>query len=170
MVLPKEYGTMSKFIKINETYKATVDEEDYIYLSQFKWNARMTPNTVYATSKINGKTIQMHRLIMQAPKCILVDHKDRNGLNNIKENLRFCTYSQNLMNSHKPNGAVSSKFKGVVFDSENGIRKTCWKASICINGKRINLGRFRTEIEAARAYNEAAILHFKDFARLNELD
>lgn len=111
----------------------------------------------------------MHRLILGLtdPK-IQVDHRNGNGLDNRRENIRVVTASQNQMNASKTKRPKVSKFKGV---TRNLRRPGCymWKALITMNNKTIFLGEYKHEREAARAYNEAARRLFGDYARLNEL-
>jgi len=160
---------MSKTIELSQGYVAIVDDEDYEYLSQSNWHARNTPNGVYAVSNRNGTTIQMHRIILNAPKNLMVDHRDRNGLNNTRGNLRLSTRSQNLMNSKKPNKGKTSKYKGVHFLKKAGESAKSWRSEIRLNKRAIYLGVFHTEIEAALAYNAAALKYFGEFAKLNEV-
>lgn len=140
-----------------------VDEEDFEYLSQFKWYLLKNINakTFYATAWIGKKTVKMHRVIMRARSGVLVDHVDYNGLNNQKYNLRFCNHSQNVMNTPKNN---STGFRGVVRKCQN-----CYCARVVINKKRVIIGHYKTAQEAAIKYNEAAIKHYGSFAILNVL-
>ena len=94
-----------------------------------------------------------------------VDHRDGDRTNNHYENLRYATHTENNRNAKiRTDGA--SAYKGVSY-----IKKTKkWKAEIGVNRKRIFLGSFTDEREAAEAYNAAALEHFKEFAKLNELD
>ena len=103
-----------------------------------------------------------HREIMTPPTGMVVDHVNRDRLDNRRSNLRVCTQSQNLANSPKLRGG-SSRFKGV------SIRRGRWRAQIGISGKIIHLGYFTDEAAAARAYNEAAQATFGEFALLNLL-
>ena len=147
---------------------ALVDDNDFEETSEHKWVMSNEPNTNYALTWINikgkFKTVSMHRLIMKAKKGQEVDHRDRNGLNNQKNNLRLCTRSQNLMNMKKRENC-SSRYKGVT-RSKSAKR---WQAQITLNYRNINLGLFDSEIDAARAYNKAAIRLFGEFARLNNV-
>ncbi|MBN2130267.1 MAG: HNH endonuclease, partial [Sedimentisphaerales bacterium] len=104
----------------------------------------------------------MHREIMQPPPGMMVDHIDGNSLDNRRRNMRNCTNQQNMQNLAKSPRA-SGRFKGVYYDK----RRRTWYARICHNGKSIHLGTFGTEIEAARAYDKAAMELFGEFACLN---
>ena len=104
----------------------------------------------------------MHRAIMNPPDGTVVDHINRNSLNNRRCNLRICTQKENLRNG-RPSRRSTSRFKGVYFDKQT--RK--WIAKIGYNGKTIHLGSFEDEVEAAKAYDRKAYELFKDFAYLN---
>jgi hypothetical protein len=157
---------MAKFIELTQDKQAIVDDEDYEHLNQWKWRAHYDRGNWYAYG--NYKAIgcrtssKMHRVILSAPIGIEVDHRNNNGLDNQKHNLRLATGSQNQGNRIKRLNA-SSKFKGVCFRS----KPKKWEANIRVNYKRIYLLRYDDEIEAARAYDRAAKKHFGEFARLN---
>lgn len=157
---------LSQFGKNKGKYVALVDDEDFEVLSGYRWCARKDGNTFYAmrSIQVNGKqrAVQMHNAIMNEKS---IDHIDHDGLNNQKSNLRVCTRSENMMNMGKHEKA-SSIYKGVCFFN----RDKKWLAQIKINGKRIRLGTFASEIEAAKAYNEKAIEFFREFANLNIID
>lgn len=157
-----------------------VDDEDFDYLNQWNWQAHCEGNTVYAqrTCRIEyKKSIKMHRLLLGLtdPK-ILCDHIDRNGLNNQRENLRKCSPSENQSNraSAKKSTSmylgVSRHISKSVFVSKGKTTyyKTYrWRASITVNKKRIYLGVFTTQREAAQKRDEHAKIHHKEFANLN---
>jgi hypothetical protein len=106
----------------------------------------------------------MHRVIMNAPADRFVDHKHGEGLDNRKENLRIVTCAQNQYNRRKmTTRQTSSKYKGVYF--RKNYKKYC--AQIRYKGKRMHLGYFDNETDAAKAYDEAAKKLFGEFARLN---
>ena len=111
----------------------------------------------------------VHRLVAEAfipnpDDKPLVDHIDRNPLNNHASNLRWCSSAENNRNKTKQTN-TSSSFKGVSWDKS--YEK--WRAKIRINGTQTHLGRFNDEIHAALAYNHAAITHFGEFVNLNKI-
>ena len=95
----------------------------------------------------------------------MVDHVNGDGLDNRKANLRICNDAQNRANSSRRKGTFSSKYKGVNWCKK--LQK--WVAGIGVNHKRVDLGYFVCEEDAARAYNVAAIKYHREFAQLNEL-
>lgn len=147
---------------------ALVDDEDFDKLSKFKWSAIYGRHTCYAkreSQRINGvrgTTIRMHQEIMNTHNGEFIDHKDGNGLNNQKANLRFCTNQQNRMNSNSVKGSTS-RFKGVTWRKD--YKK--WRGQIVKDGKHFHLGYHDSEIDAALAYNNKAIELFGDYARPN---
>jgi len=145
-----------------------VDDEWYEMLSQVRWHA-YSPlrRTTYAKFYDKKGGVLMHRVIMDAPKGMEVDHIDRNGLNNTTANLRLCTRIQNTMNRVGRINA-DSKYKGVVIRKDRKNRM--WRAMIGVNKKNLHLGYFANEIDAARAYNEAAIKYYGEFAYLNPIE
>ena len=160
---------MSKIIPLTRGRVTLVDDADFEWLNQWKWRWQPDPPRVgYAARSIrrNGKhtSVMMHRLILEAPSGMVTDHRNRNGLDNRKANLRLCTRSQNRTNSKKQRGCAS-RFKGVHWNRDR--RK--WQARIGPRSKRQHLGFFDDERAAARAYNAAAVEHFGEFARLNVL-
>ena len=158
-------------IPLTQGMVAIVDEEDFDYLNQWKWQALRIG---YAARSVicqeKKRMIYMHQLLIDVPKGKETDHKDRNKLNNCRSNLRACFHRQNTRNRGKPRKITSSIFKGVYWNK--GRRK--WQAYFRLpqpsgNGKVTNLGRFKDEEQAALAYNEAATKYFGDFARLNTI-
>ncbi|HIJ67680.1 MAG TPA: hypothetical protein HPP51_05280 [Planctomycetes bacterium] len=142
---------------------AVVDADDLERISMYNWCAVRRNRTWYAkTLRPDGSHLSMHRLIADAPKHLMVDHKDHNGLNNRKNNLRLCTNAQNQYNS-KPRKGGTSRHKGVYFDkSHNKFRAVIYHKS-----KRYNLGDFVDQDAAARAYDKKARELFGQFAYLN---
>lgn len=160
---------MTRRIPLTRGYVALVDDEDYEWLSKFSWCALVLPRTVYATRRrrnheVSGRKRQyttMHRQILAAKSGESVDHVNHDGLDNRRANLRICTISQNGANQRKTRG--SSQFKGVCWD----ISKGNWMARLKTQGKDHYLGRFSDEVEAARAYDRAALETWGEFAHLN---
>lgn len=154
-----------KEISLSQRQVAFIDDEDFEKILGFHWYARKARNCFYAQANDipfrPNAIIQMHNLIIgEIPAGMLVDHKDRNGLNNQKDNLRLCTPEQNCAN-RTPWG--KSKYLGV--SKVKGRER--WRAFIGADRKNIYLGIFRSEIEAALAYNDAAKIYKGEFANLN---
>lgn len=154
-----------KTLKLSQNKETLVDDEDYEYLSQWKWYYHQG----YAIRKIslgNGKrkTIRMHNEIITPFSGYVVDHIDGNTLNNLKSNLRFANKNENTRNRIK-RSKFSSIYKGVLWHK----RDKRWQAALKINNKQYHLGYFKIEEDAARAYNEAAVKYFGEFAKLNEI-
>lgn len=107
----------------------------------------------------------LHRRIMHPPPGISIDHVNGNGLDCRRSNMRFATHAQNQRNQRR-SVANTSGFRGVSWDAEN----LKWRASITVEGKSINLGRFDMAEDAAAAYDRAAISAFGEFASTNATD
>lgn len=157
---------MSKEIPLTQGKVAIVDAADFDWLNQWKWHYHPDKNDKgYAvrTPTINGHQIKisMHRLIISAPDGALVDHIDRNGLNNCRNNLRLASNSLNGHNTSSRPG--TSRYKGVSFHKR--VRR--WHAQITTSGKTVSLGYFDTQSDAALAYNTAAIRVYGDQACIN---
>jgi hypothetical protein len=162
-------GTM-KEIKLSRGLSTQVDDEDYEYLNQWKWCILHPGNNYYAMRRLRGiKPIKyefMHRIIMNTPIGMEIDHIDFNGLNNQKMNLRICTHQQN--NCHKKARGIS-KYVGVTKTLDKTRKNVRLRiiAQITFKGNHIYIGDFKTEEDAARAYDEAAQKYFGEFANLN---
>ncbi len=150
-----------RHIPLTKGLYAIVDAADYEWLSRYKWTALVVGSQAYAIRSHKGKTILMHREIMQPPPGMVVDHINGNGVNNRRCNMRVCTPQQNRYNS-RPR-TKKSKYKGVRFDEQTGR----WFAEITHNGVKYHLGTFDDEVEAARAYDRKAVELQGPFARLN---
>lgn len=153
-----------KEIPLTKGHVALVDDADYEWLNQYNWHYEPA-GCGYAARRIDNKIVLMHQFIMQAKLGQLVDHKNRNGLDNQRNNLRMATTAQNAANRDKPRRIkpTTSQFKGVYLDS-NTHR---WIAKIRVNRQGIHIGSFADEVEAARAYDAAACKYHGTFARLN---
>jgi hypothetical protein len=145
-----------------------VDSEDYPFLAQFIWHpfkhGRGTVCVARPGPKVDGKntTIYLHRLVMKAEKGDVVDHINRDPLDNRLVNLRVCSHRENMLNRKGNHGSVSG-FKGVA------LKRNKWRARIKVYGKEKSLGSFDTKEQAALAYNKAAAEHFGAFAYLNPI-
>lgn len=140
-----------------------VDEGDVQRLVSYTLTIQfLRKKTPYVYLRGNdGKLIALSRFLLEAPKGLVVDHIDGNTLDNRKCNLRICTYAQNALN-RRPHGQAS-KYRGVTW----GPRQKKWRAAIQRDKKQIHLGYFKTEIEAALAFDERAKVLHGEFARLN---
>lgn len=164
-------------ILLTQSQYTLVNDEDFEYLNQWKWCAHWSPktNSFYAvrnemTAEGKYKTVRMHRVIMKEPVGKVVDHDNHNTLDNRKENLRVCEQAENMHNFRRPSNNTSG-YKGVTINrqkSKSRVREYI-TAQIGVNGKVLRLGYYKTLRDAARAYNEAAIKYFGEFALLNEL-
>lgn len=155
---------MTKQILLTQGKYTLVDDDVFEYLNQFKWFASKGGQTFYAARNIGRpqKRELIHRVITGAPNSMWVDHIDGNGLNNQKSNLRLATSSQNAKNRRK---GIDNKsgYKGVSWQ----VRDKKWQAYITVSGERIHLGYFGNPVEAAYAYDQAAIKYHGEFASLN---
>jgi hypothetical protein len=163
----KHYGFAFRKIKLTQDKFAIVDPQDYEVLSQSKWCAAKDYDTFYAIryARIGNKrtTIKMHRVIMNAKSNDIVDHRNHEGLDNRKTNLRIATAAENNANSKRGMNRGTSRYKGVCRDEKCGK----WRAGISYQGQHIHLGMFDDEIEAAKAYDEAAKKYHGEFSVLN---
>ena len=134
-----------------------LDECDQHLLDSHNWNVT---DRGYVYAWHDDRTIYLHRMVIDAREGETVDHINHNPADNRRQNLRIATQSQQNFN-RRPQAGHSSKYKGV------GAEKGKWSAYIQINGKKRRLGMFKTEREAALAYNKAAKELAGEFALLN---
>lgn len=151
-----------KEIKLSNGMVTIVNNRDFKSLSKMNWHASKGRNTWYAITNtlIKGKKLRMHSVLMNPPKGVWVDHKDSDGLNNRRKNLRLCTPQQNEGNSRMKSFNTSG-IKGVSWCK----RDKKWAACICINYKTVHLGRFANKEDAASAYRAKASQVFGEFFR-----
>jgi hypothetical protein len=159
-----------KEIKLTQGYVALVDDEDYNRcMGGPTWYANVdrrkdgTVRKVYARRHIAGKIQYLHRFLLGItdPE-VQVDHKNHNGLNNQRYNLRTATCADNQHN-HWLHTNNTSGFKGVAWSK----RDKKWNASVTVGNRQLYIGLFPRPEDAARAYDEAAIQHFGQFAKTN---
>lgn len=150
------------WVVLTKGFVALLDKDDAALVGQYSWSAKLySRHLVYAR---RGKPpYSMHRLIA---KGAVLDHVNGNALDNRRRNLREATHSENMWNRRAHVRATSSRFKGVHFHKWSGL----WHARISYEGKRLHLGEFRSESDAAAAYDRAALSLYGEFALTNAKD
>jgi len=154
-----------KEVPLTQGKIAIVDAVDYERVAVFKWHATFSHGDWKARTWIKGsnprKSVSLHRLILSPPTDRQIDHRDGDGLNNRRTNLRIATFSQNRCNT---TSRSASGYKGVMPTNQ---QKTRWRAQIKVNGVGLHVGCFQSPEDAARAYDIAARQHFGEFACIN---
>lgn len=161
-----------KTIILTQNKETLVDDEDYEFLTQWKWYAWRCGRTYYAIRNdysVKGKpsSVRMHRLLMNPLKGQSIDHLNHDGLDNRRSNLRIVRHLENAMNRNKSIKYTSSFYKGVSKYIRN--ENVLWRSRIGLYGKKISLGIYTTQVEAAEAYNRKAEELFGEFAELNKI-
>lgn len=159
---------MSK-IALTKGKFALVDDEDFDWLNQWKWSLNGNGYAVRTAKVSRGLfTVQrMHRVIMNAPDGLHVDHINGDKLDNRRLNLRLCTSQQNSFNRGVQSNNTSG-YKGVYLHKKRNLMKR-WYAKVFVDGKYHCKGMFATPLEAAKAYNVLAVEYHGEFARLNKV-
>ena len=154
---------MAKEIMLTRGAVAIVDDADYDSIIQHKWYLQSAGYAAHGIKKEGRWTVElMHRFILgEACAGFDVDHINMDRLDNRRCNLRVATRSQNMANTH----AIVGDYKGVSYDH----RKRKYEAKIYVKGQKLWLGYYKSAEEAAKAYNNAAINHFGEYARINKV-
>ena len=158
---------MSMLKLSNSSLEVAIDGEDFERLSKFIWRLESRDGNPHRVVRSDGRRrspIPIGAEILRH-NVLVVDHINRNPLDNRKENLRLADYSDNAANRTKTL-YTTSQYKGVSFRAS----RNCFQAEITFDGKRHYLGNFKDEKLAAKAYNDKAIELFKEFACLNKID
>ena len=147
------------------------DSDLFEELNKYKWFKSSNGYVRRTTSefKFNNKfrtAVCLHNKILNIPKGFVVDHKNKCRIDNTKRNLLICPINLNVHRNSKKLSKTSSKFKGVSLYKSSQK----WESEIRVNGKRIFLGCYENELDAAKAYNRAALRHYGENAYQNKLD
>ena len=145
-----------KEIQLTQGKVTLVDDEDFEWLNKWSWIA-VHPKNFQCYAR-RADRVLMHRLIMNTPEDLVVDHIDHNSLNNQRINLRNCTKSDNAQNRRS-----TDDFQGVSWCT----RDKCYRSYIRANGKRLTLGTFKSAKDAAIAYDKAALKYYGENAKTN---
>lgn len=154
----KKYGAMA----------CLYDDADHELISKYKWRVQKGRNTFYAVTYIRDgvrkyrSSYGMHQLLVSVEKGKCRDHKNRNGLDNRRENLRISTIQENNRNATIQRNNTTG-YRGVDYNKNHKL----FRARVNINRKSVYCRYFKTKEEAALAYNEAAKIHFGEYANLN---
>lgn len=148
-----------KVIELTNGQTSFVSDQDAPLVSKFKWRYALINGLPYVQQATTPYPL-LHRFLLNAKKGQIIDHINGNGLDNRRDNLRFCTHTQNMWN-RKVHKNSSSGYRGV------HKNRNAWCARIAVNKIRIRLGSFERAVDAAKAYDKVAKLHYGVFARLN---
>lgn len=157
---------MTKLLPLSRGLFTLVDDDDFASLNQYKWYAA-TGNYAYRTVKTDGQrtNISLSRTILGVGANQLVDHINGDNLDNRRCNLRPATTAQNTANQVNLQSTNTSGYRGVTKTSANR-----WTAMVSVEGKRVRLGCFASPVDAAKAYDRAAVDIYGEFARPNYVE
>ncbi|WP_051586303.1 HNH endonuclease [Selenomonas sp. AE3005] len=158
-------------IEFDITGGSVMIDDEFDWLMDFSWHINKQGYAVHFVNKKDAdfwglparKAVYMHRVVAALTEgdSEVVDHINHIKTDNRRDNLRICSQAENLRNQES-----RRRFKGVFYLKN---RKKCWQSAIVVDGKKQFLGNFYSQEEAAKAYNEAAIEYFGEFACLNEV-
>jgi hypothetical protein len=162
------YGYTFRRIKLTRGKYAIVDVEDFERLNKYKWHCT---HCGYAKTAVPNKSdkgprqipVSMHKLICPAPDGMIIDHINRNSLDNRKANLRAATQKQNVWNRKFKRTKGRTRYNGIRWDKN----KEKWQVRLTINGRRESFGYYADEIEAAKAFDRVAKKYRGEYAFLN---
>jgi len=161
------YGYAFRRIKLTRGQYAIVDPEDFERLNQYKWHCshrgyakRAVP---HAPAKGRQRLVGMHQELCPVPEGMVVDHINRNPLDNRKANLRPATRRQNTWNRKLTRKTRKTRYTGIHWDK----RSRKWEVLVRIDGRNRGFGAYADEVEAAKAYDRVAKQHRGEFAALN---
>jgi hypothetical protein len=153
-------------IKLTSGKVAFIDDEDFERVSQYKWHAYRNGNSWYAARSVvidgRRRSQHLHSFLLNTPKGMKTDHKNGDGLNNTRANIRISSHAQNMRNLRR-HRANASGYKGVYLDKGSGR----YRAKICFNGMVYRLGTYDSPEEAAKVYDARALEFHGEFAWLN---
>lgn len=154
-------------IPLTRNFEALIDKQDFEIVRQYKWHTHEShKGYFYAVTNIRlscGKRaiLKMHRLLLGLhDRNVKVDHKDGNGLNNKRSNIRICTQGQNVLNTSVQKNNTTG-LKGVSFSKKRNV----YVARLMFNGEYKLCKQFKTAEEAYKAYCEAARKFHGEFAK-----
>ena len=162
------FGHLYRKIPLGEGRFTIVDPLRFYELNKFHWTIDGRDDCIYAVRHVvfadrGSRTLRMHREIMKAAPGVMIDHRNINTLDNRIANLRPATRAQNMHNRRKVRRKTTSPFIGVHLEKDRNL----FRVNISHRGKKLYIGRFANEIDAARAYDRAALKYHGEFARLN---
>jgi hypothetical protein len=162
------YGYSFRRIKLTRGKYAIVDAEDFERLNRYKWHCTYygyAKRAEYKKFEKGRRQIEtyMHKMVCPAPKGMIVDHINRNSLDNRKVNLRAATQKQNVWNRKFIRKTGKTRYNGIRWDKN----REKWQVRLMINGRRESFGYYADEIEAAKAYDRVAKKYRGEYAFLN---